>query len=78
MCKECIQTRSFYILIVYVMILELGRRNIVMRVEVKNLHKTYGQKCAVEDVSLSLESGKVCSIIGRNGSGKTSTIRMMS
>lgn len=48
-----------------------------MKVEVKNLSKYYGDFCAVNDISFSFESGRIFSIIGRNGSGKTSTIRMM-
>lgn len=48
-----------------------------MRVNVKNLKKYYGTKCVVDDVNFEFQSGEIFCLIGRNGSGKTSTIRMM-
>lgn len=48
-----------------------------MKVVVSDLRKMYDDFCAVNDISFSFESGRVFSLIGRNGSGKTSTIRMM-
>lgn len=48
-----------------------------MKVEVSNLTKMYGDFCAVREVSFDFQSGRVSALIGRNGSGKTSTIRMM-
>lgn len=48
-----------------------------MKVTAKELTKHYGDFCAVNNVSFSFESGKIFSIIGQNGSGKTSVIRMM-
>lgn len=48
-----------------------------MKVNVNGLSKYYGDFCAVNNISFSFESGKIFSIIGQNGSGKTSTIRMM-
>lgn len=48
-----------------------------MRIDVTNLSKNYGDFCAVNNISFSFESGRIFSLIGRNGSGKTSTIRMM-
>lgn len=48
-----------------------------MKVEVEDLSKFYGEYCAVNHVSFSFNSGEVFSIIGRNGAGKTSIIRMM-
>jgi len=48
-----------------------------MKVEVSDLRKMYSDFCAVNNVSFSFESGRIFSLIGRNGSGKTSTLRMM-
>lgn len=48
-----------------------------MEVKVENLTKYYGDNCAVDNISFTIKAGKVLSIIGRNGSGKTSTIRMI-
>ena len=44
--------------------------------EIKNFNKTFGDKVvALKDVNLSLEKGKVLSIIGHSGSGKTTLLR---
>lgn len=46
-------------------------------IQVKNLHKTYGDVIAVRDVSLAVEPGEVFGIIGPNGSGKTTTVECL-
>ena len=43
--------------------------------KVKNLTKKFGEKIAVADVNLSVESGEIFSLIGPNGSGKTTIIK---
>ena len=43
--------------------------------EIKNLTKTYGDKRAVDDLTLSIEPGEICAFIGHNGAGKTTTIK---
>ncbi len=48
-----------------------------MLLELKGVNKFYGDFHAVKDVSMSLEEGGVYGILGRNGAGKTSTIRMI-
>lgn len=40
-------------------------------VEVTNLTKSFGKEMVLKDISISLETGKIHGIIGRNGSGKT-------
>ena len=42
---------------------------------IENLTKTYGEKRAVDDVSLSIAPGEICAFIGHNGAGKTTTIK---
>ncbi|MAE94306.1 MAG: ABC transporter ATP-binding protein [Deltaproteobacteria bacterium] len=46
-------------------------------VEAVGLHKRFGQRTAVEDLSLRVEEGKVYGFLGPNGAGKTTTIRML-
>lgn len=46
--------------------------------EIKNLTKRYGDRTAVDDLSLVIESGKICGFIGRNGAGKTTTLKSVS
>ncbi|MGN1081377.1 MAG: ABC transporter ATP-binding protein, partial [Acutalibacteraceae bacterium] len=42
---------------------------------IEHLTKTYGDKKAVDDLSLHIEKGKICGFIGHNGAGKTTTIK---
>lgn len=44
----------------------------------KNLTKTYGKKTVLENLNLTLESGKIYGLIGRNGAGKTTMLSIMS
>jgi ABC-2 type transport system ATP-binding protein len=45
--------------------------------QLDQVRKQYGAKVAVEGLSLSIERGSMFGLLGPNGSGKTSTIRMM-
>jgi ABC-2 type transport system ATP-binding protein len=45
--------------------------------EVAGLTKRYGQKTAVEDLSLTVLQGQIFGFLGPNGSGKTTTIGMI-
>lgn len=47
------------------------------KVEVRGLVKYYGDFCAVNNVNFSFSSGKLTAICGRNGSGKTTSIRCL-
>lgn len=46
-------------------------------VELAAVSKSYGDKVAVSNLSLSIEAGQIFGLLGPNGAGKTSTIRMM-
>src|ERR1700760_848166 len=46
-------------------------------VELHNIRKVYDTKVAVEGLSLTIEPGTMFGLLGPNGSGKTTSIRMM-
>jgi ABC-2 type transport system ATP-binding protein len=46
-------------------------------VEIENVTKTFGKVTAVDDLSLGVPQGSVYGFIGPNGSGKTTTLRMI-
>jgi ABC-2 type transport system ATP-binding protein len=46
-------------------------------VELINVTKTFGRQTAVDDLSLAVPAGSVYGFIGPNGSGKTTTLRMI-
>lgn len=44
-------------------------------IEIINLNKYFGKSLVLNDINLSIESGKVTAIVGPNGSGKTTLIK---
>lgn len=46
-------------------------------IAVRGLTKRFGEKTVVNDISLSVRKGEIMGFLGPNGSGKTTTIRMM-
>jgi len=46
-------------------------------VEIDNITKTFGRVRAVDDLSLNVPEGSIYGFIGPNGSGKTTTLRMI-
>ncbi len=48
-----------------------------MQFAVENLHKSFGEKHVLRNVSFSTESGKAFGLLGRNGAGKTTSIRII-
>jgi ABC-2 type transport system ATP-binding protein len=43
-------------------------------IEVRQLHKRYGQTVAVDDISFDVQQGEIFGILGPNGAGKTTTV----
>lgn len=46
-------------------------------IEIKNLVKKYGSHVAVDDISFTLEPGKIYGFLGPNGAGKSTTMNMI-
>jgi ABC-2 type transport system ATP-binding protein len=46
-------------------------------IDLKGLNKSFGGKHVVKDLALQVKRGEIFGFIGPNGSGKTTTIRMM-
>lgn len=44
----------------------------------ENICKKYKKKAVLEDINLTIESGKIYGLIGRNGAGKTTLLSIMS
>ncbi|MCH1959825.1 MULTISPECIES: ABC transporter ATP-binding protein [Romboutsia] len=48
-----------------------------MKLEVKDLRKSFSENEVLHGISFSVESGKALGLLGRNGAGKTTTIRIL-
>ena len=46
-------------------------------IELESIKKRFGQKEALKGISVSLPTGIICGVIGPNGSGKTTTLRII-
>lgn len=46
-------------------------------VEIKNLTKYYGRTCALNGIDLTIESGKIYGLLGKNGAGKTTMLNLI-
>lgn len=48
-----------------------------LAIDVRDLSKTYGGRAVVNHIQLQVGAGRICGFLGPNGSGKTTTIRML-
>ena len=48
-----------------------------MQLELKQIEKSFGEKHVLKGVSLKAEGGKAFGLLGRNGAGKTTSIRIL-
>lgn len=46
-------------------------------IETRNLCKKYGTQTIVQDINMHIEKGKIYGLLGRNGAGKTSIMKMV-
>ena len=45
--------------------------------EIKHLQKSFGKVEVLKDISMQIENGEVCTIIGPSGSGKSTLLRCL-
>jgi ABC-2 type transport system ATP-binding protein len=55
----------------------LRRPSASRMITLEHLSKRYGNKVAVDDLSLHIDGGELFAFLGPNGAGKTTTIKMM-
>ena len=48
-----------------------------MQLQLKEIHKSFGEKQVLKGITFTAESGKAFGLLGRNGAGKTTTIRIL-
>lgn len=48
-----------------------------LAIDVSNLSKHYGARAVVDEIQLQVGAGRICGFLGPNGSGKTTTLRML-
>src|SRR5947207_2566922 len=48
-----------------------------LAIDVHDMTKRFGNRTAVDHISLQVRSGEICGFLGPNGSGKTTFIRML-
>lgn len=46
-------------------------------IKISNLYKYFGPLCAVENLSLNISSGEIFGLVGPDGAGKTTTLRLL-
>ena len=46
-------------------------------IDVRGLSKRFGKRIIIDNVDIRVKKGSVCGFLGPNGSGKTTTIRML-
>ncbi len=52
---------------------EMGKKEVLL--EIRNLHKDYGNGPVLEDISLQVEKGEVIVLVGPSGCGKSTLLR---
>jgi ABC-2 type transport system ATP-binding protein len=53
------------------------RRPCDSAIDVRGLTKRFGRRVAVEDLTLSVAPGEICGLVGANGGGKSTSLRLL-
>ncbi|NLO95099.1 MAG: ATP-binding cassette domain-containing protein, partial [Firmicutes bacterium] len=48
-----------------------------MIVEMKNIYKSFGKNQVLKDVSITINGGEICALIGENGAGKSTLMNIL-
>src|SRR5216110_3974488 len=48
-----------------------------LAIDVRGMTKRFGKRTAVDHIDLQVRRGEICGFLGPNGSGKTTSIRML-
>ena len=56
---------------------EKGNQHKTMKLELRDIHKHFGDHHVLRGISFAADSGKAFGLLGRNGAGKTTTIRIL-
>ena len=46
-------------------------------VRIENVTKSFGDKCALNDITFTVPAGQICGLLGPNGAGKTTLFRLL-
>ena len=57
------------------MVIETTNNASSTAIEIKNVTRRFGQKLALDNVSLSVPRGRVFGLVGGNGAGKTTLLK---
>ena len=58
-------------------VLTSERSNVQTLVSANHLHKSFGETRAVDDVTLQIKAGEIYGLVGADGAGKTTTMRLL-
>jgi ribose transport system ATP-binding protein len=48
-----------------------------MKVEMKNIRKSFGSNDVLKDVNISIKGGEICALLGENGAGKSTLMNIL-
>ncbi|MBW8814149.1 MAG: ABC transporter ATP-binding protein [Caulobacterales bacterium] len=54
-----------------------AEKTTALAIDVHGLNKSFGDKHVVNDVTIQVAEGRICGFLGPNGSGKTTTLRIL-